>query len=103
MKAFRQVTDKPEQAEVITLSWAANTAADHMSQLATYLECCSKSDNAHERLKYYESALKVLGHLVVCNQMIGALSDPDILIQSIFGLIPVEIVDWEPNMEGNDD
>lgn len=96
-KAFRQVTDKPEEAEVITAEWAANTCSDYLTQIETYMRSCSLSDDAMERKKYFDSAMECLGHIVITSQMVGHLADTEVLCQEIFGLIPVEVVDWNPN------
>ena len=102
-KAFRQITDKPEEAEVITLEWAARTARDYVDQITTYMKCCADSEHATERIKYYDSCMKALGHICIANQMIGALIDEQTLTAHLFGEIPVEIVEWDPDEGGGQD
>ena len=98
-KAFRKVTDTPEEAEVITVEWATRTATDYLEQMLTYMESCAKSTDAVERIKYYESSVDALSHICIANQMIGALTDEKILTEHIFGEFPVEIVEWNPDIQ----
>lgn len=98
-KAFRQVTDKPEEAEVITLEWASRTAEDYVGQILVYMKACAESQHATERMKYYESCVEALSHICIANQMIGALTDEKILTEHIFGEIPVEVIDWDPTVD----
>ena len=109
MKAIRQVTDKPEQAEVITAAWAANTASEYGGRILAYLKVlddlthdagentigdgklCNTIDSCvtaiKESLSPYTNAVTMRGMLV----------DDDILLTELFGdKIPVEIVDWDP-------
>ncbi len=98
-KAFRQVTDNPEKAEVITLEWASKSAIDYLEQSKSYIESCRLSDNQMERDAYATSALDAIGHIVILCQMVGALATPEFLTKAIFGEeIPVEIVEWDPHM-----
>ena len=90
---FRQVTGNPEKAETITVEWAVNTAADYADQIGAYIASCATSEDAGEREKYMHSALDALGHMIIANQMVGALTDPDVLAKHLFGDIPVEIVE----------
>ena len=93
MRAFRQVTEQPEKAETLTRDWASQTMSSYLDYMTTYLECCAKSTDGVERMKYYESAVDALGHICVAAQLLGALADPEELARRIFGEVPVELID----------
>ena len=94
-KFFRQVTDEPEKAEKITVEWATKTAQDYIDLIKTYVESTAKSESPLERIKYCESAMECVGHICIANQMIGALTDTDTIVNHLFGGVPVEIIECD--------
>ena len=91
MKAIRQVTDKPEEAQIITAAWASNTATLSGSALLNQIEAYDIPEIEKDAMKH---------HLAVLRQsliMLGMLGDPDTILVELFGeKVPVEIVDWDP-------
>lgn len=110
LKAIRQVTDKPEKAEVITAAWAANTASEHGGRILSYLKTLDDLVNGEgedvigdgrlcNTIDSCVTAIKEsLGAYTNAVTMRGMLVDDDILLTELFGdKVPVEIVDWDPH------
>lgn len=73
------------EGEFISVEWAGETAAEYLSLAQEYMKSCMLSDNAMERAKYYDSATDALAKLITPLQMVGALRDPDTLLEAWFG------------------
>ena len=99
MKAYRQVSNDGTAGEFISLKWASDRAAEAIEMAVTIGDQMVITEDKEKRKRLNTMLKDAVSRIVTATQISAALMGEEDVARGIFGSIPVEVVDVDPEEE----